>query len=79
MRIFQKHGDSLVGRFEFDSFPAAMRFVQEVGVLAEECHHHPDIEVKYTSVTLRLTTHDANNTVTEKDKNLALEIERLFG
>ena len=52
-----------------------MEFVNKVAELAEAAGHHPDIDIRYNRVRLGLTTHDAGG-ITEKDINLAQEIER---
>jgi 4a-hydroxytetrahydrobiopterin dehydratase len=58
-------------------FLDALAFVLEVGKLAEAVNHHPDIDIRYKTVHLRLTTHDAGNTITDKDFALALKINQL--
>ena len=44
---------------------------------AERLNHHPDVELRYVNLALRLTTHDAGNKVTEKDLRLAEEIQKI--
>ena len=44
---------------------------------AEQLNYHPDVELRYVNLTLRLTTHDAGNKVTEKDLRLAEEIQKI--
>lgn len=61
---------ALVRTFELESFKRAMSFVQQVGEQAEKKNHHPDIDVRYTRVTLRWVTHDAGG-LTELDAELA--------
>lgn len=56
--------------FRFESFPAALAFVNRVGELAEQENHHPDIAVHYRDVTLRWWTHTAGG-VTGRDRELA--------
>ena len=63
-------------RFELASFLAALRFVNEVGRVAEEEAHHPDITIQYSRVTLEVFTHDAGG-ITEKDFSLASRVEAL--
>ncbi|MBX7098706.1 MAG: 4a-hydroxytetrahydrobiopterin dehydratase [Myxococcaceae bacterium] len=63
--------------YEFATFLDAVAFVQCVAQAAEEADHHPDIDIRYTMVTLALTTHDAGG-VTEKDTALASTCEELF-
>jgi len=62
--------------FQFDNFRASLRFVNRVGDLAEEAGHHPDIEIHYNRVRLRLVTHDAGG-LTAKDFDLATRIDEL--
>ncbi len=59
-----------------DDFVAALTFVGEVGRLAEEADHHPDIDIRYDRVTLALMTHDSDG-ITQADLDLARAIDRL--
>ena len=61
---------------ELKSFGAVMRLVNAVAVAAEEMDHHPDIDIRYRSVTFTLLTHSAN-AVTDLDVQLAQRIEAL--
>ncbi len=70
-------GDALVTERVFDDFVGAMAFVNRVAEAAEAAQHHPDIAVSWNRVTLRLTTHDADATVTDKDLSLAETIDGL--
>lgn len=56
------------------SFPGALEFVGEVGRLAEAANHHPDIDIRYRTVTLTLVTHDAGG-ITRHDLALARQID----
>jgi 4a-hydroxytetrahydrobiopterin dehydratase len=62
--------------FTFADFVAALAFVNQVGSLAEEAGHHPDIDIRYNRVRLALVTHDAGG-ITAKDFNLAAAVSRL--
>ena len=62
--------------FQFQDFPAAMVFVNDVAGLAESAGHHPDIDIRWNRVTLALTTHDAGG-LTEKDFALARQVDLL--
>jgi len=66
----------LIKVVEREDFAGALAFVNAVGELAERAGHHPDIEIRWNTVTLRLTTHSAGG-LTEKDFALAQEIEQL--
>lgn len=48
------------------SFPAALRFVNEVGRIAEEHQHHPEIDLRYSRVHLAVSSHDAGG-ITDRD------------
>jgi 4a-hydroxytetrahydrobiopterin dehydratase len=69
--------DRLVKMFSFTSFREAMGFILRVSYEAEERDHHPEIFNCYNRVEIGLNTHDAGGKVTEKDINLAREIEKL--
>ena len=66
-------GGELVRTFSFPDFVAALRFVNQVGDLAEAAGHHPDIDIRYNRVRLALVTHDAGG-LTTKDFDLARKI-----
>lgn len=70
------HDGHLVREFAFDTFVNALKFVVQVGALAEEAQHHPDIDIRYRKVTLRLFTHD-EGAVTAKDDALARAVNAL--
>lgn len=69
--------DKLVRKFEFENFIAAFTFLNKVAELAEQHRHHPEIYNVYNKVTLSLSTHDAGNTITEKDRALASAIDMI--
>ena len=69
--------NALSKSFQFGSFREAMSFLLRVGFEAEEANHHPEIVNVYSSVRIRLTTHDAGNTVTDKDVSLARRINHI--
>ena len=58
-------------------FVEALAFVLEVGKLAEAANHHPDIDIRYRTVKLLLTSHDAGNVITARDITLAHKINEL--
>lgn len=76
MKYFKQIEDSLVWSFEFANFQNALEFVNLVWNIAEISNHHPDIKLHdYKYVEIKTTTHDARNTITEKDNTLAQRIE----
>jgi 4a-hydroxytetrahydrobiopterin dehydratase len=62
--------------FKHDSFPEAVVFVNAVAHLAELANHHPDIDIRYSNITLALVTHDQGG-ITNKDVELARRIEEI--
>jgi len=73
---WESDGSAISRTLEFEEFPEAIEFVNDVAELAEDAQHHPDIDIRYASVTLRLTTHDAGG-LTASDLELAQRIDRL--
>jgi len=73
---WQIDAGELVRTFKFEDFRAALRFVNQVGDLAEEAGHHPDIDIRYNKVRLALVTHDAGG-LTNKDFDLAAKADKL--
>ena len=61
---------------ELPSFRHVIRLVSAVADAAEEMDHHPDIDIRYRSVTFTLVTH-SENAVTDLDVTLARRIEEL--
>jgi 4a-hydroxytetrahydrobiopterin dehydratase len=76
---WQESDGKLERLFVFPDFKAALAFVNKVGEVAEQLQHHPDITIqRYKEVLVSTTTHDAGNTVTEKDRLLTKEIDGLL-
>ncbi len=69
-------GGQLVRTYTFGSFLEAIGFVNRVAAVAERHDHHPDIDVRYRKVTLRLSTHDAGG-LTFRDPTLAEQCDRV--
>jgi 4a-hydroxytetrahydrobiopterin dehydratase len=66
----------LVRSIQAADFLSGIRLVDAVAVAAEERDHHPDIDIRWTTVTFRLATHSEGG-LTSKDLDLAAEIDRL--
>ena len=71
-------GHHLEKETKFPDFAQALAFTNQVGAIAEEMQHHPDIELGWGRVKLTTWTHDANG-LTKKDYALVEKIESLFG
>jgi len=69
--------EAIVFRLKFKKYLDAIEFLRRVAEAAERLNHHPDVELRYVNLALRLTTHDAGNKVTEKDLRLAEEIQKI--
>lgn len=76
--MWEEKDNKLVRKFEFSDFIEAFGFMTKVAICAEKMNHHPNWSNVYNSVTIELTTHDAGNTVTEKDRELASKIDQLI-
>lgn len=61
---------------KFQGFPEAVEFVNKLVEPAESAGHHPDLEISYNTVIIRMTSHDAGG-LTEKDFNLARTISAM--
>ena len=71
-------GKTITRTFEFDDFDRAMDFVNHVAAAAEEHDHHPDIDIRYGTVKLSLSSHSAGG-LTEADFALAASIDEIPG
>lgn len=76
--MWQEKNNKLCTEFKFKNFTQAFAFMTEVAFAAEKQGHHPNWSNVYNTVNFELTTHDANNTVTEKDRKLAEAIDEIY-
>lgn len=75
---WQEEDNKLKKSFKFNNFVEAFGFMTQVAILAEKMNHHPWWSNVYNQVTIELTTHDAGNIVTQKDRDLAQAIDELL-
>jgi 4a-hydroxytetrahydrobiopterin dehydratase len=68
--------DGLERELEFESFSAAIAFVDRLAEVAEAENHHPDIDIRYRRVRVRWTTHSAGG-ITDRDRELAARTDEL--
>jgi len=73
--MWQQTDNKLYKSFQFKDFISAFSFMTRVALLAEKSNHHPTWTNTYNKVEILLSTHDAGDTVTDKDKLLADEID----
>ncbi len=70
-----RDGDAIRKSFSFGKFADGIRFVDRVAAQADALDHHPDIDIRYTTITMVLSTHSAGG-LTRKDFELAARIEQ---
>jgi 4a-hydroxytetrahydrobiopterin dehydratase len=75
---WKREGDEIVRAVKADTFAGGIRLVDQVAVVADEMDHHPDIDIRWTKITFRLSTHSAGG-LTENDLNLAAKIDQIVG
>ena len=73
---WQRDGNELVKTWSGKDIAEALMYVNGVGALAEGAGHHPDIEIRWNKVTLRLSTHSVG-ALTQADLDLAAAIDGL--
>ena len=76
--MWQETENKLYKKFQFKNFSEAFAFVTRVAIEAEKMDHHPLWTNVYNSVEIWLSTHDAGDVVTEKDKTLSKKIDALI-
>jgi 4a-hydroxytetrahydrobiopterin dehydratase len=76
--MFQEKNNMLSATFKFKDFCQAFAFMTEVAFAAERAAHHPNWSNVYNTVAIDLCTHDAGNTVTAKDHDLAEAILKIY-
>lgn len=76
--MWQSKNNQLYRAFEFKDFSEAFGFMTRVALLAQSADHHPTWTNTYNKVEIWLSTHDAGNVVTEKDRALAKAIDALL-
>ncbi len=77
--MWQEKNNKLTRSFSFADFSEAFAFMTRVALIAEKMDHHPFWTNVYNKVTIELTTHDAGNTVTDKDRAFAQAVDQLSG
>jgi 4a-hydroxytetrahydrobiopterin dehydratase len=75
---WQRNGGAIQRVFRFPDFKLAMQFVNKVADAAEKINHHPDIDIRYNTVTMGLISHDSGG-VTQRDVRMAETINKIAG
>jgi 4a-hydroxytetrahydrobiopterin dehydratase len=74
LRNWRRDDGALVRAVELDSFPQAIQVVNRVAEIAENDNHHPDIDIRWRTLTFRCSTHSEDG-ITALDVSLAEEID----
>jgi 4a-hydroxytetrahydrobiopterin dehydratase len=75
--MWQEENNSLYRKYTFKNFSEAFAFMTRVALAAEKMDHHPKWTNVWNEVELWLSTHNAGNTITDKDRALAKKIDGL--
>lgn len=73
---WSKRSKTILRTFKFEGFLKAIAFVNRIARKAQKLNHHPDIDIRYNKVTLKLTTHDEGG-LTAKDFTLARQCDEV--
>lgn len=72
------HQDLSIQRtYQFKGFLQSIYFVNRVAKKAQRLNHHPDMDIRYSKVTLTLTSHEAGG-ITENDFTLARQCDEVY-
>lgn len=74
---WERQGDEIVRSYQAPSFLEGIAFVRRLAELAEAANHHPDIDIRWRTVRIALTTHDDGG-LSAKDFALAAQIDDTF-
>src|ERR1035438_10374415 len=74
---WSKRAQTIRRTFKFEGFLSSVAFVNRIAKKAQKLNHHPDIDIRFNKVTLKLTTHDEGG-ITEKDFSLAGQCDEAF-
>ena len=73
---FEIDGKAMNRELKFDGFPSAIAFIMQVAIIADKMNHHPEWSNVYSTVKIRLTTHDVGG-ITDLDESLAKKIDKI--
>jgi 4a-hydroxytetrahydrobiopterin dehydratase len=76
--MWEEKNNTLYRKFQFKDFSSAFAFMTRVALAAEKMDHHPLWTNVYNKVEIWLSTHDAGDVVTDKDRALAKKIDALL-
>lgn len=73
---WERHGDTIVRLFKLKDFRDSLNFVSEIADVADAQDHHPDVEISWNKVQLKIWTHVSGG-ITERDFRLAAAIDEI--
>lgn len=76
--MWKEENNKLVREFTFKDFKEAFAFMTAVAGVVNQMDHHPEWSNVYNKVNISLCTHDAGDIVTEKDRELAKRIDKIY-
>jgi 4a-hydroxytetrahydrobiopterin dehydratase len=76
--MWTEENNKLYKKYQFKDFNTAFSFMTSVALLAEKADHHPTWTNTWNTVEIWLSTHDAGNVVTQKDRGLAEKIDAVI-
>ena len=76
--VWKESNNKMYKKFQFKNFSEAFAFMTRVALAAEKMDHHPEWKNVWNTVEVWLSTHDAGDIVTEKDRTLAKKIDGLL-
>ena len=77
--MWKEENNKLYKKFEFKDFSEAFAFMTRVALAAEKMDHHPKWTNEYNKLDIWLSSHDAGDIVTDKDKRLSEIIDKIQG
>jgi 4a-hydroxytetrahydrobiopterin dehydratase len=77
--MWTENNHALLRSFRFEDFSSAFAFMTRVALVAEQMDHHPNWYNSYNKVDITLSSHDAGDTVTDRDRKLAAAIDKIYG
>lgn len=76
--MWKEKNNKLYQKFKFNDFSEAFAFMTRVALAAEKMNHHPTWKNTYDTVEIWLSTHDAGDKITDKDKKLSKKIDAVL-
>jgi 4a-hydroxytetrahydrobiopterin dehydratase len=76
--MWTEENNELKRSFQFKNFIEAFSFMTKVALISEKMNHHPNWNNVYNKVNISLSTHDAGDVVTDKDRKLAEAIDKVY-